>query len=242
MAFNKAGTMSARPLRLLAVGLGYYLGAVLGVAASSMSEGISIFWLPNGILLAALLLAPRRDWPLYLLAAVAAEIAADLPTFNLAQAIGFAAVNLFECLLAAWLLQRVACPFSLDRLRHVALFGLVLVLASGLAALLGASLYSLSALTTTPFWDLWTIWWLGDAMGVLLVTPLILAWLQGSSQPAKRRPLEAAALLTLTLLFTVWVFSQGITDSFPRRPFLLFPLPCGRPSVSGYGVRPVSCC
>ncbi|HEY9145860.1 MAG TPA: MASE1 domain-containing protein, partial [Thiobacillus sp.] len=138
-----------RLLLPLATGLGYYLGAVLGVAASSMSEGIAIFWLPNGILLAALLLAPRRDWPLYLLAAVTAEIAADLPTFTLAQALGFAAVNLFECLLAAWLLQRVARPFSLDRLRHVAVFGLVLVLASGLAALLGASIYSLSTETAT---------------------------------------------------------------------------------------------
>lgn len=235
MAFNNAGTTSARPLRLLAVGLGYYLGAVLGVAASSMSEGISIFWLPNGILLAALLLAPRRDWPLYLLAAVAAEIAADLPTFNLAQAIGFAGVNLFECLLIAWLLQRVACPFALDRLRHVALFGLALGLASGLAALLGASIYSLSAPTTSSFWGLWTIWWLGDGMGVLLVTPLVLGWLQGPSQPATRRPLEATALLALTLLFTVWVFSQGATDSFPRRPFLLFPLPLW--AAVRFGVR-----
>ena len=225
-----------RPLLPLASGLGYYLGAVLGVAASSMSEGIAIFWLPNGILLAALLLAPRRDWPLYLLAAVTAEIAADLPTFTLAQALGFAAVNLFECLLAAWLLQRVARPFALDRLRHVALFGLVLVLASGLAALLGASIYSLSVPTTTSFWAFWAIWWLGDAMGVLLVTPLLLGWLQGTPRPRERgHPLEATALLVLTLLLTIWVFSQGATDSFPRRPFLLFPLPLW--AAVRFGVR-----
>jgi diguanylate cyclase (GGDEF)-like protein len=225
-----------RLLLPLATGLGYYLGAVLGVAASSMSEGIAIFWLPNGILLAALLLAPRRDWPLYLLAAVTAEIAADLPTFTLAQALGFAAVNLFECLLAAWLLQRVARPFALDRLRHVVLFGLVLVLASGLAAVLGASIYSLSVSTTTSFWDFWTIWWMGDGMGVLLVTPLVLGWLQGPSRPLEQRhPLEAAALLALTLLLTIWVFSQAATDSFPRRPFLLFPLPLW--AAVRFGVR-----
>jgi diguanylate cyclase (GGDEF)-like protein len=201
-----------------------------------MSEGISIFWLPNGILLAALLLAPRRDWPLYLLAAVAAEIVADLPTFTLAQALGFAAVNLFECLLAAWLLQRVARPFALDRLRHVVLFGLVLMLASGLAAVLGASIYSLSVPTTTSFWDFWAIWWLGDGMGVLLVTPLVLGWLQGPSRPLEQRhTLEATALLALTLLFTIWVFSQVANDSFPRRPFLLFPLPLW--AAVRFGVR-----
>jgi diguanylate cyclase (GGDEF)-like protein len=208
----------------LATGLGYYLGAVLGVAASSMSEGIAIFWLPNGILLAALLLVSRHNWPLHMLAAVAAEIAADLPTFTPPQALGFAAVNLFECLLAAWLLQRVARPFVLDRLRHVALFGLVaLVLACGLAALLGASIYTLSASTTSSFWSLWIIWWLGDGLGVLLITPVLLSWLQGPPQTTQGHRLEALALAALTLLLAIWIFSQGTAYSFSRRPFLLLP-------------------
>ena len=226
-----------RLLLPLATGLGYYLGAVLGVAASSMSDGIAIFWLPNGILLAALLLVPRRDWPHYLLAAVTAEIAADLPTFTLAQALGFAAVNLFECLLATWLLQRVARPFALDRLRHVARFGLVLVLASGLAALLGASIYSLSVPTTIPFWTFWRIWWLGDGLGVLLLTPLLLGWLQGPPQTAERHRLEAMVLIALTLLLTIWVFTQAayISDNFSRRAFLLMPLPLW--AAVRFGVR-----
>jgi diguanylate cyclase (GGDEF)-like protein len=227
-----------RTLPPLATGLGYYLGAVLSVAASTMSEGIAILWLPNGILLAALLLVPRRAWPPCLLAAVAGEVAADLPTFTLAQALGFAGVNLFECLLAAALLQRIARPFALDRLRHVALFGLSLVLASGLAALLGASIYALSVPTTTSFGDFWTIWWLGDAMGVLLVTPLVLGWLQGPSTSfEKYHSLEATALLALTLLFTIWVFKQPahLSGSFPRMAFLLMPFPIW--AAARFGVR-----
>lgn len=210
----------------LAAGLGYYLSARLGVAASAMSEGISIFWLPNGILLAALLMVPRRTWPLYMLAAVLAEIAADLPTFTLAQALGFAAVNVFECTLAATLLQRFARPFVLDRLRHVVLFGVfALVVAAGLAALLGALIYSQTVATATSFWTFWMIWWLGDGLGVLLVTPLLLSWLQGSGEPTERRHLEAMALFVSTLLLTIWVFTH-VPDStdIPRRPFLLLPL------------------
>lgn len=206
-------------------GVGYYLGAVLGVAASSLSEGIAVFWLPNGILLAALLLAPRRDWPLYLTAAVLAEIAADLPTFTLLQALGFAAVNLFECLLAAWLLERIARPFTFDRLRHVVLFGLLGPgLACGLAALLGASIYAVDSQTATSFWEFWVIWWLGDAMGVLLVTPLLLGWLQTSAPSARARHLEITVLLGATLLLAIWIFAQPASDAFIRRPFLLFPL------------------
>lgn len=235
---NMQQAMRQRLLLPLATGLGYYLGAVLGVAASSMSEGISVFWLPNGILLAVLLLVPRRDWPLHLLAAVLAEIAADLPTFTVLQALGFAAVNLFECLLAAWLLQRVARPFALDRLRHVGLFGLyALVVACGLAALLGAAIYSLSGSSATTFGDLWLIWWLGDGLGVLLVTPLLLGWLQGARPPLERRRLEAVALLALTLLLALWIFSQaaGSADNFPRRAFLLMPLPLW--AAVRFGVR-----
>jgi diguanylate cyclase (GGDEF)-like protein len=233
---GRLGRARHRLLYPLATGLGYYLGAKLGVAASAMSEGIAIFWLPNGILLATLLLAPRRDWPFYLLAAVVAEIVADLPTFTLAQALGFAAVNLFECLLAAWLLQRVAHPFALDRLRHVGLFAVyALVVACGLAAVLGASIYALSVPTTTPFWSFWLIWWLGDAMGVLLITPFLLGWMRSPPWPGEHRLLEAMALVALTLLLTLWVFSQAASENFPRRPFLLFPLPLW--AAARFGVR-----
>jgi diguanylate cyclase (GGDEF)-like protein len=226
-----------RLLLPLATGLGYYLGAVLGVAASSMSEGIAIFWLPNGVLLAALLLVPRRDWPLHLTVAVLAEIAADLPTFTLAQALGFAGTNLFECLLAATLLQRVARPFVLDRLRHVTLFGLyVLVVACGLAALLGALVYSQTVQTTTSFAGFWMIWWLGDGLGVLLLTPLLLGWLQGNDQPTQRPRLETVVLFALTVLLTSWVFMQVPDNAnVPGRPFLLLPLPLW--AAVRFGVR-----
>lgn len=212
----------------LATGLAYYLGAVLGVAASAMSEGIAIFWLPNGILLVALLSTGRRHWPLHLAAAVLAEIAADFPAFTVTQALGFAAVNVVECLLAAFLLERVARPFRLESLRHVMAFGgYVLVVACGLAALLGAAIYSLGGQATAPFWTYWRIWWFGDGLGMLLVAPLALGWLQRRSRPREHRlPFEAAALFGLTLLFSLWVFfppAAHVEAAFPRRAFLLLP-------------------
>jgi diguanylate cyclase (GGDEF)-like protein len=214
-------------LRPSATGAGYYLGAELGVAASAMSEGIAIFWLPNGILLAALLMAPRRLWPAHLAAAVLAEIAADLPTFTLVQALGFAAVNLVECLLAAYLLERVARPFALDRLRHVVAFGVyALVVACGVAALIGASVYALSTETATSFWTFWRVWWLGDGLGVLLVTPLLLGWLRGRPHEGGGRAVEAVALIVLAALVSFWVFyaAPEAASGVPRRPFLLLPL------------------
>lgn len=216
-----------RVLLPLATGGAYYLAALLGVAASSMSEGIAIFWLPNGVLLAALLLVPRRDWAFHLAAAVIAEVAADLPTFTLTQALAFAAVNVFECVLAARLLLRVADPFTLDRLQHVVQFGVrVLVVACGLAALGGAAVYTLSIETTTPFWTFWGIWWLGDGLGVLLLTPLLLGWLQRPLAKPEPHRVEAFVLLAVTVLLATWVFFQtsAVAGGVPRRAFLLLPL------------------
>src|SRR6476620_10915694 len=45
----------------------YYLGCVLGFMLFIPSAHFSMFWLPNTLLVAALLLSRRRQWPGFLL-------------------------------------------------------------------------------------------------------------------------------------------------------------------------------
>ena len=211
----------------LLAGLLYFAGARLGVTASALSEGIAMFWLPNGVLLAALLLARARDWPTYLLAAVAAEIVADLPTFTLLQALGFAAANLFECLLAATLLRLLASPFRFDRLRNVVGFGLVaLILAPGLAALPGAVIYHLDPAAQASFWFYWRVWWVGDSLGVLLVVPLVLSWFSGRASDGGGGLGEAGLIAALGAGLSWYVFAQphGAGPRLADAHFLLLPV------------------
>jgi integral membrane sensor domain MASE1 len=56
-------------LRGLLVCAAYYSGSLLGFALLFPSSSISIIWPPNTILLVALLLSPRRQWPWLLLMA-----------------------------------------------------------------------------------------------------------------------------------------------------------------------------
>lgn len=205
----------------------YFAGARLGVAASAMSEGIAIFWLPNGVLLAALLLTRVRAWPLYLAAAVLAEILADMPAFTLTQALGFAVANLFECLLAAILLRRLANPFTFDRLRNVVWFGAIaLVLAPGLAALPGAAVYVLDGASSGSFWSYWRIWWMGDSLGMLLIVPLLLCWLSPKRTIHWWRALEGAGVAASLAVLAWWIFMRKAGDpgQFPSSPFLLLPV------------------
>src|SRR4051794_11615559 len=73
----------------LLVAAGYYTGATLGFILRRPPSTPSVMWAPNAILTATLLLAPPRRWPLYLLAAFPAHLAAELgvglpPSFVLA--------------------------------------------------------------------------------------------------------------------------------------------------------------
>ena len=58
------------------VAIAYYLGARLGFALTLKPQPISALWPPNAILLAVLLLARPRSWPLLLCAAFVAHMAA----------------------------------------------------------------------------------------------------------------------------------------------------------------------
>ncbi len=74
--------------RTALVAVGYYLGAWFGVNHTIAPGGIAVLWPPNAVLLTAFLLCPRRQWPWFALAALAAEIVADVPAFPLWAAIG----------------------------------------------------------------------------------------------------------------------------------------------------------
>lgn len=202
-------------LPMLLVGLAYYAGAWLSVHYTITPEGIAILWLPNAILLPAFLLLPYRQWPLLALAALVAEIAADTPSFPLWAALAFGLVNLFEVSLAAILIrQRVRIPFGFDRLRNGAYFLLFgPLLASALAALAGAGVYLLLGRADTPYLTLWLLWWFGDALGLLLLTPFIVEawrWLE-RGMPSLRWPvvLECLLLWSVILALGLTVYGQG---------------------------------
>src|ERR1700746_4060949 len=73
-------TRTLQPLRFaLIAGIGYYVGTRVGFALTPTGQPNSAFWPPNAILLAVLLLAPRRIWWALLVAVIPAHFLAQLP-------------------------------------------------------------------------------------------------------------------------------------------------------------------
>ena len=201
--------------RALLVSFAYFLGAVLCIELTSVAGNVAIVWVPNAILLAVLLRSDTRSWPLYFAACAAANLVANQLYGNgLHVAAGFAAVNIVEVLCAAVLVrQRIGPRIALDSLSEVTLFvTLAVLVAPAIGALLGTALI-MSAYGdsfSSVFWS----WWVADAMGIVLVTPLVLTLRKSALQVVTDlRIARDAALLALAAAGVgLAIFSQS---SFP---------------------------
>jgi signal transduction histidine kinase/integral membrane sensor domain MASE1 len=115
----------------LAVGSAYYIAAEVGAALAFPSAPVSVFWAPNAILMAALLLAPREQWWMYLTAIIPLHLFAQLLDKSLAQVIIQYFANVGLASLGAIAIVAVSpSPRRFDRIRSA----LTLVLFGGLLA------------------------------------------------------------------------------------------------------------
>ncbi len=214
---------AARLLETAALFIAYFATAYVGLHFDPVSGFATLVWPPTGIALAALVLRGRYLWPGIALGALAVNLVTGAP---LAAACGIAAGNTIEALLGAFLLQRIGFEPSLERVRDV--LGLV-VLGAALSTTVSAAVgvASLWAVDKTPdsALDTWRAWWLGDAIGDVVVAPALLVL--GPRSRLSLRPsriVELVALLASVILVSVAVL--GHPPSGPTRSiaYLVFPL------------------
>jgi signal transduction histidine kinase len=137
---------------------------------------VSLLWPPTGVALAVILLLGSQYWPGIFLGAVLANALTNGPLpFAILAGIG----NTLEALIGAYLLTRF-CDFHarLDRLRDVvALVGLGAGISTLVSATVGVLGLCLNGMTPwQEFGSTWTVWWLGDAIGDLIIAPVLLTW------------------------------------------------------------------
>jgi integral membrane sensor domain MASE1 len=206
----------------LAVAAAYYLSGRLGLLEQVTIAGARVtpLWPPTGIALTCLLLLGIRIWPG--IAVGALLVIASIGPLNLAS-LGVTAGNTLAPVCAALLLRRVDFRVELDRLRD----GVALVFLGALAGMLisatvgSCTLVLNGTLPTSGFWPTWSAWWTGDAMGVLVVTPVLLV-LRTARLP--RRATRWQWVEPVLLLVSTVVVTLLITRSTVSLLFLVFPL------------------
>jgi PAS domain S-box-containing protein len=204
----------------------YFLAGRLGFLASAVHPVVSSAWPPSGIALAALLLYGRRLWPGITIGAFVVNVTGGIAPLAAAS---IAVGDTLEGLLAAWLLATVA-GFRTDseplaRLRDVlALAVLGAVASTPVAATIGVTVLTVfGGAPAIPYGTAWMAWWTGDAIGILLLTPLILTWAKGSKPRVNARAaVEAVALSVVLVAFTVVLFQAPFSYVYAIFPVTIW--------------------
>jgi len=184
--------------------LGLFIAAYVLASAFAQSlaiipgTGISI-WPPSGLFMATLVLAARRSWPWWVLAAFLAELLGNALWFHnpLPVTVLIYTGNALEAAAGAWLVNRTGRqPARLDTVQDVLA---LVVLGAGVAPVISATIGSATVawFGMQSFSTAWPLWWIGDATGVLIVAPLALVLLQdrhGKASLPATRWLEACVL------------------------------------------------
>ena len=209
----------------LIVAIIYFVGAELGLSLASLHENVTPVWPPTGMAIASLLVFGRRVWPGVFLGALAANLLTHL---HIGSAIGIAAGNTLEAVVACSLLQRSKqWRNSFDSVGEVLTF---LVYATVLAPLVSATVGSLSICLGDPnrwadFWYLWLTWWMGDGFGALIVSPLLLSWSASRKINREEGP-EIASLFVLLIIIVLVVFAGWFPGPIKTYPLAYLSLPC----------------
>ena len=208
------------------VGGAYYASARLGLLLSLVERNVTPLWPPTGIAVVAMLVLGRSVWPGVAVAAllVNAPISADLGAAAV-TAVG----NTLAPLVAATLLRRVGFRQEIDRQRDaLAIVFLGALVSMAVSASVGtATLAASGSIPWSGFWPAWTVWWTGDAMGVLVVAPFLLTvvGLVGRRTAIRRvvsswpEAIEAVLLLLLVAGVAGWVTGHDL-----RLLFLVLPI------------------
>lgn len=202
-------------LTLLVVFLAYYIAGTLGQATTNIrSSNLGPVWPAYGIALAAFLKYGSRVWPAVAASAFVVAMQGAVPAIGAAGQAGAATL---AAAAGGSLLRRLP-DFDplLTRLRGA--LRLILLGAFGsalISSVLGVlSLYVTGIQPYSGLFSAWLIYWLGDATGVLLVTPMVFTLPAVVPTLRRARALELASLLALLTAASVIVFGDWTETRF----------------------------
>ncbi len=206
----------------LLVAVAYVAAAKLGFTMAFTTKQVTAVWPPTGIALAALLIWGYRVWPGIWLGAFASNALSFEPVLTAAA---IATGNTLAPVFGNFLLRRFGgFDNALQRVRDVlllVLFGSAIAMTvsatNGVAQLALARIVPWSA-----FLSVWWVWWAGDAMGVLFVTPLLLTWIGATKERSEGSTLELAALAATLLASSSISFLSNIPLRFSVYPFIIW--------------------
>ncbi len=203
------------------LGLGFYL----------RGDNISMVWPGGGVFMGALLIARGRHWGLVILTGIVSRVIADtlIDDVDVLRALIFSLNNVVEAVTGA-VLMRWLCGGrpSLGKTWDVFVLILVGALFATIVGSLGGAFLVTAYYEGETFWNVFNVWWFADALGVLIVVPLVLAaWDRTARmQPGEGgRPWELAVIAAGLAFVLIFVFGGAADQPLMvlDQPYMLFP-------------------
>lgn len=201
------------------------LYCLFGLGHDSVTAGnptlAGFFWPGAGLAVAALLVAGIEFWPAIALGKLASEALLQNGLFSVTSTVGSTAGVVVAAL---FLRRQIRLDRPFHRLSEVPAMILAATGGAGVSAGLVVGLNVALGLASWPsFGSHFLQWWRGDAMGILVVTPVVLAWsrprrVRGDGYLLALTTLAAAALSYLVFGATT---SRGVISPLA---FLVFPI------------------
>jgi signal transduction histidine kinase len=193
-----------------AVGIAYYVAGRLGVGLILKPEGVAVFWPAAGISSGVLIALGRSArWPValgVLAATVVVHVAIADPLW---AGIALGACNAAEALITAGVVTTYfGTDFGLDRLNRALGFFLAAIVGPAISGLGGALTYRLMSGPSAEMLTSWQHWFASDAIGIVIVAPLVIGIAASLRHPPMRQELieGVTALITIALMTVIVIF------------------------------------
>jgi PAS domain S-box-containing protein len=209
---------------LLCIAAGYFILARISLLLSFQSSNATPLWPPSGLAFALILYYGLSIAPAILVGAFAANVvvfqlnnAADITTEIWISAL-ISIGNTAEAAVGLLLLRKILPLASVDnyfnKVKHIFWFVVVVVIMCLVASIVGTgAVYTGAVIEDNQYFRTWLTWWLGDVSGIILFTPVIVAWINFFRNRATSSTPQASQYAIWSeklILFLLIVFASGI--------------------------------
>ncbi|HMD37816.1 MAG TPA: MASE1 domain-containing protein [Candidatus Acidoferrum sp.] len=187
----------------------YFAAGKLGLQLAYVHASATAVWPCTGIAIAALLVYGYRVWPGILVGAFFVNLTtAGTVGTSVVSAVG----DTLEAAAACYLVTRFArgkeaFERASDIFKFTVLAGLA---ATSISATVGVTTLAASGFANwAAYGSIWLTWWLGDAVGAVMVTPLLLLWKEHPRLAWNRRQWIELGALCVGLNAISWILFGG---------------------------------
>ncbi len=208
-----------RLVQVLLLAGAYFVTGKLGLLLALPPGYATAVWPPSGIALAGLLLFGYRAWPGVWLGSFSVNVGtsvalsgAGLSLTAIGVPASIAAGATLQAVFGVFLLRRyVKFPTALADEKDVGRFLLLCGVLSPLVnATIGTTALLLTgAIASSAYPFSWWTWWVGDAIGIILFTPLVFVWTAAPRETWLRRRLTLFVPLVITFAMFIVLFVRA---------------------------------